>query len=159
MDGLSFKSKRTSAPEPDHVRAKILVVDDNSLNRKKMRMAVENLGHTAEVAKNGLEAIEMLTTASFDAVLLDILMPEMDGVDVLSEMKIDEKMRDVPVIVISALDDETESVVRAIGLGAEDFLPKSFDPVLWMIWLTETTPWVALRRFFAGWLPRNMSGN
>ena len=130
MDGLSFKSKRTSAPEPDHVRAKILVVDDNSLNRKKMRMAVENLGHTAEVAKNGLEAIEMLTTASFDAVLLDILMPEMDGFDVLSEMKIDEKMRDVPVIVISALDDETESVVRAIGLGAEDFLPKSFDPVL-----------------------------
>lgn len=93
-------------------------------------MAVENLGHSAEVAKNGLEALQALTTRPFDAVLLDILMPEMDGFDVLSEMKGDENMRDVPVIVISALDDETESVVRAIGLGAEDFLPKSFDPVL-----------------------------
>lgn len=130
MDGLAFKSRRAPAPEPTELQARILVVDDNSINRKKMRMAVENLGHSAEVAKNGLEAIEALTTRPFDAVLLDILMPEMDGFDVLSEMKVDEVMRDVPVIVISALDDETESVVRAIELGAEDFLPKSFDPVL-----------------------------
>ncbi|WP_298818291.1 response regulator [uncultured Roseibium sp.] len=110
--------------------AHILVVDDNGINRKKMRMAVENLGHTADVAKNGLEALNALKSQSFDAVLLDILMPEMDGFDVLSEMKQHERMRDVPVIVISALDDETESVVKAIELGAEDFLPKSFDPVL-----------------------------
>ena len=57
-------------------------------------------------------------------------MPEIDGFGVLSEMKADEEMRDVPVIVVSALDDETESVVRAIEPGAEDFLPKNFDPVL-----------------------------
>lgn len=112
------------------VAAHILVVDDNSINRKKMRMAVENLGHTAEAAENGIEALKALRSNSFDAVLLDILMPEMDGFDVLSEMKLHERMRDVPVIVISALDDETESVVKAIELGAEDFLPKSFDPVL-----------------------------
>ncbi|MCY6380070.1 response regulator [Hoeflea prorocentri] len=110
--------------------ARILVVDDNSLSRKKMRMAVESLGHSADVAKNGLEALEALKSQAFDAVLLDIVMPEMDGFDVLAAMKADERMRDVPVIVISALDDETESVVKAIELGAEDFLPKNFDPVL-----------------------------
>jgi len=115
---------------PDVVSARILVVDDNAINRKKMRMAVENIGHTADVAKDGYEALEFLKTKSFDAVLLDILMPEIDGFEVLAEMKSDDVLRDVPVIVISALDDETASVVKAIELGAEDFLPKSFDPVL-----------------------------
>lgn len=110
--------------------AHILVVDDNAINRKKMRMAVESLGHSVEIAKNGVQALQALGEHSFDAVLLDILMPEMDGFDVLSAMKSNEQMRDVPVIVVSALDDEIQSVVRAIELGAEDFLPKEFDPVL-----------------------------
>jgi len=110
--------------------ARILVVDDNGLSRRKLRMAVENLGHVAEMAADGHEALAALRDRPFDAVLLDILMPGLDGFDVLAEMKGDAQMRDVPVIVISALDDETESVVKAIELGAEDFLPKSFDPVL-----------------------------
>lgn len=110
--------------------ARILVVDDNLLSRKKMRMAVQNLGYAAETAENGAEALRMLQAERYDAVLLDILMPEIDGFDVLSTIKANADLRDIPVIVISALDDETESVVRAIGLGAEDFLPKMFDPVL-----------------------------
>jgi CheY-like chemotaxis protein len=111
-------------------RAHILVVDDNSLNRKKIRMAVKTLGHATETAENGAKALELLKAGDFDAVLLDIMMPEIDGFDVLGAMKKDEILRDIPVIVISALDDETESVVKAIELGAEDFLPKDFDPVL-----------------------------
>lgn len=128
MNELFQGSEQDGAHAPQ--AAQILVVDDNGINRKKMRMAVENLGHSADVAKNGKEALSALKTRAFDAVLLDIVMPEMDGFDVLTAMKVDEFMRDVPVIVISALDDETESVVKAIELGAEDFLPKSFDPVL-----------------------------
>lgn len=110
--------------------AAILVVDDSAINRTKMRLAVRNLGHEADVAENGQAALNALRAKSYDAVLLDIMMPVMDGFDVLREIKTDPALRDIPVIVVSALDDETESVVRAIELGAEDFLPKNFDPVL-----------------------------
>ena len=110
--------------------ARILVVDDNSTNRMKMRMAVRNLGHSAEVAENGAMALQMLRDEAFDAVLLDIVMPEVDGYEVLQALKDDEDLRDIPVIVISSLDEEMDSVVKAIELGAEDFLPKTFDPVL-----------------------------
>jgi CheY-like chemotaxis protein len=110
--------------------ATILVVDDNSTNRMKMRLAVRNLGHSAEVAENGAVALQMLREGAFDAVLLDIVMPEVDGYEVLRTLKADENLRDIPVIVISSLDDEMDSVVKAIELGADDFLPKSFDPVL-----------------------------
>ncbi len=95
-----------------------------------MAMAVRNLGHRVEVAKDGISALEALSTGPYDAVLLDIVMPLLDGFDVLRALKEEEDLRDIPVIVISALDDETESVVKAIELGAEDFLPKDFDPVL-----------------------------
>lgn len=110
--------------------ARILVVDDNALNRRKLSLAVKALGHTPEAAEDGAQALEMLRAKAFDAVLLDIVMPGMDGFEVLGALKADAELRDIPVIVISALDDETASVVRAISLGAEDFLPKDFDPVL-----------------------------
>lgn len=110
--------------------ARILVVDDNALSRRKMHMAVLGLGYAADMAEDGAEALRMLQASAYDALLLDIVMPEVDGFDVLGAVKSDARLRDIPVIVISALDDETESVVRAIKLGAEDFLPKSFDPVL-----------------------------
>jgi DNA-binding response OmpR family regulator len=118
------------APPNGPSGARILVVDDNGMSRRKLRMSVEHLGHVAEMAADGHEALDALRSSSFDAVLLDILMPGLDGFGVLAEMKADDALRDVPVIVISALDDETESVVKAIELGAEDFLPKTYDPVL-----------------------------
>ena len=107
----------------------VLVVDDNRMNRVKLSRGVEQQGYTTEVAENGKQALEMLRTKRFDLVLLDIIMPEMDGYQVLEQMKLDMSLRDIPVVVISALD-EIKSVVRCIEMGAEDYLPKSFDPVL-----------------------------
>lgn len=107
----------------------VLVVDDHVTNRMKLSLAVKGLGYVTETAENGAQALEKLRAGSFDLVLLDILMPEMDGYQVLEHIKNDPDLRDIPVIVISALD-EMESVVACIELGAEDHLPKSFDPML-----------------------------
>jgi CheY-like chemotaxis protein len=79
--------------------------------------------------ENGLRALERLQSEKFDLVLLDVLMPEMDGYQLLEHTKRDPALRDIPVIMISSLD-EIESVVRCIEQGAEDYLPKPFDPVL-----------------------------
>ena len=107
----------------------ILVVDDHKPNRIKISFAVKKLGHTAEVAEDGRQALAMLREQPFDLVLLDIIMPELDGYQVLEQMKADSALRDIPVIVISA-EQELDSVVKGIELGAADYLPKSFDPVL-----------------------------
>lgn len=111
-------------------KARILIVDDNLINRKKLRMAIENLGHEAEVAIDGGHGIAAARAGDFDTVLLDLLMPEMDGFQVLDQLKSEETLRDLPVIVISDLEDDTDAVTRAIELGAEDFLPKRFDPAI-----------------------------
>jgi signal transduction histidine kinase len=108
---------------------RILVVDDNRINRMKLSMNLEQQGHSVKVAEDGQHAMEMLKAEPFDVVLLDIIMPGMDGFQVLEKMKSDQALRDIPVIVISALE-ELDSVVRCIEMGAEDYLPKSFDPVL-----------------------------
>lgn len=107
----------------------ILVVDDYVTSRLKLVLGLEKHGHTVSEAENGHQALAMLRKGAFDLVLLDILMPEMDGYEVLRQMKSDDVLRDVPVIVISAQDD-LENVVLGIELGAEDYLPKSFNPVL-----------------------------
>jgi sigma-B regulation protein RsbU (phosphoserine phosphatase) len=107
----------------------ILVVDDHKTNRLKISLAVKKLGHTADMAEDGRQALEMLRAQPFDVVLLDIIMPELDGYQVLEEMKSDSTLRDIPVIVISA-QDELESMIKGIELGAEDYLPKTFNPIL-----------------------------
>lgn len=111
------------------IQGRILVVDDYVINRLQLKRSCEQQGHTVALAENGRQALEMLDAGAFDLVLLDILMPEMDGFEVLACLKGDPARRDLPVIVISALD-EMDSVVRCIGMGAEDFLPKPFDPLL-----------------------------
>lgn len=107
----------------------ILIVDDYRTNRLKLALGLKQQGHTVGEAENGVAALEKLRSEAFDLMLLDIIMPEMDGYQVLEEMKRDRSLRDVPVIVISAQDD-LDSVVKGIELGAEDYLPKTFDPVL-----------------------------
>ncbi|HRV91694.1 MAG TPA: SpoIIE family protein phosphatase [Anaerolineae bacterium] len=107
----------------------VLIVDDHKTNRMKMAFGIKNLGHTVEMAENGRQALEILRAQAIDLVLLDIVMPEMDGFQVLETMKRDKVLRNIPVIVISA-ETEMEQVVKGIELGAEDYLPKSFDPVL-----------------------------
>ena len=108
---------------------RILVVDDNEINRDMLSRRLVRQGYTPFTAQNGREALERLRAEPFDLVLLDILMPEMNGYQVLEEMKGDPALRHLPVIMISALD-EVESVVRCIEIGAEDYLPKPFNPVL-----------------------------
>jgi signal transduction histidine kinase len=108
---------------------RILVVDDDRMMRMKLMRAVEQHGHSVETAEDGPAALRMLGERPFDVVLLDILMPGMDGYEILERIKADHRLRDIPVIVISGLDD-IESVVRCIEMGAEDYLPKKFDPVL-----------------------------
>jgi adenylate cyclase len=107
----------------------ILVVDDNRVNRLKLSRGLEQQGYTVALAENGQRALEMIQAQSFDLVLLDIVMPKMNGYQVLERMKRCSALRDIPVIVVSALD-EMEGVVRCIEMGAEDYLPKPFDPVL-----------------------------
>ena len=107
----------------------VLVVDDNRLNRLKLARGLEQQGYAVNTAENGREALEMLRSTSFELLLLDIMMPEMDGFQVLEEMKSDPDLRDIPVIVISALE-EMDSVVKCIEMGAEDHMPKPFDPTL-----------------------------
>lgn len=108
----------------------LLVVDDNEDNRYTLTRRLKREGYTnIAVAENGRQALEMVKAQPFDLMLLDIMMPEVNGYEVLERMKADAQMRHVPVIMISAVD-ELESVIRCIELGAEDYLPKPFNPTL-----------------------------
>ncbi|MDQ4061162.1 MAG: response regulator [Pseudomonadota bacterium] len=109
--------------------ARVLVVDDDPNNRDILDQELEFLGCRAVPAANGREALERLKTETFDLVLLDIMMPELDGFEVLRRLRADPAHRELPVVMVSALDD-LDSVVRCISLGADDYLPKPFDPVL-----------------------------
>jgi adenylate cyclase len=108
---------------------RILVVDDDELNRMTLARGVKQQGHTVTLAENGQQALEMLQAQSFDLVLLDIVMPEMDGYQVLEHVKGDNALRNIPVVVISAID-EMDSAAKCISMGAEDYLAKPFNPVL-----------------------------
>ena len=91
--------------------------------------AVENLGHSIDTAENGRQALEKLRSGSFDLVLLDIEMPELDGYQVLETCLQDTELRNIPIIMTSSLD-EIDSVVKCIELGAEDYLNKPVNPIL-----------------------------
>jgi DNA-binding response OmpR family regulator len=109
--------------------ASILVVDDDPMNRMLLTRDLEREGHRVATAQDGVRALQALGAEPFDIVLLDVLMPELDGYDTLAQIERDEKLRHVPVIMVSALED-IGSVVRCIEMGAADYLPKPFDPVL-----------------------------
>lgn len=107
----------------------ILVVDDNRMNRLLLARGLQDQGHTVVFAEDGREALELLGRQSFDLMLLDVLMPELDGYEVLAELKQDPHLRDIPVVMTSALD-ELDSVVKCVEMGAEDYLTKPINPVL-----------------------------
>ncbi|MBC7870259.1 MAG: response regulator [Chitinophagaceae bacterium] len=109
--------------------ALVLVVDDNEMNRDMLSRRLERQGYRVLVAENGIRALEMMEAHNFDLVLLDIMMPKMNGYEVLERVKADDHLRHIPVIMISAVDD-LDSVVKCIELGAEDYLFKPFNPVL-----------------------------
>src|SRR6516225_1897993 len=108
----------------------LLIVDDNDDNRFTLSMRLEACGYENIVtAENGREALERMRAGPIDLVLLDIMMPEMNGYQVLEHVKATPELRDLPVIMISALD-EIDSVIKCIELGAEDYLAKPFNPTL-----------------------------
>jgi len=113
----------------EQARGHVLVVDDNKFNRDMLARGLIRQNLHFALAGNGKQALDMLASGAFDLVLLDILMPEMDGFEVLARIKENPALAHVPVIMISALD-QIDSVVRCIEMGAEDYLPKPFDPVL-----------------------------
>jgi signal transduction histidine kinase len=108
---------------------RILVIDDEMLNRTLLSTNLQESGYTVEMAEDGEQALQLLRSREFDAVLLDLIMPRMDGYQVLAEMRGDAQLRRIPVIVISSMDD-MESIVRCIEMGATDYLTKPFNPVL-----------------------------
>jgi len=125
-----YPAMRAYTPrETQNLPGRLLVVDDNQDNRDVLRQLLTRQGHTIGTAENGKVAMEMLHNASWDLILLDIMMPVMDGYEALQQIKADERLRHIPVIIVSALD-EIQSVVRCIEMGAEDYLTKPFDPTL-----------------------------
>ena len=112
---------------PKH--GQILVVDDNEDNRDLLSRQLARQGFSVSLAANGEGALEALRGQDFDLVLLDVLMPGLDGIEVLEQMQQDPATAEVPVIMTSALD-EIDGVVRCIEQGAVDYLTKPFDPVL-----------------------------
>jgi CheY-like chemotaxis protein len=116
-------------PTPPDGLDPVLIVDDKEVNRDVLTRQLRRQGLATAVAEDGEQALRMLQGADFDLVLLDLMMPGMTGDAVLRQIKADPRLRDIPVIMISALD-EIDTVVACIELGAEDYLPKPFDPVL-----------------------------
>ncbi len=108
---------------------KILIVDDEPFNIDYLEQELEDLGLLTVSASNGQEALQQVAAEAPDLILLDIMMPQMDGFEVLTHLKADQLWRDIPVIVISAIND-ISSIARGIKLGADDYLPKPFDPIL-----------------------------
>jgi DNA-binding response OmpR family regulator len=108
---------------------RVLVVDDERLNRMLLRRALEAEGRLVSEAPDGNVALEVLRSETVDVVLLDIMMPNLDGYATLEVIKADPSLDHLPVIIISGVD-EIESVVRCIEMGATDYLPKPFEPAI-----------------------------
>lgn len=109
--------------------ARALVVDDNEMNRDVLSRRLQRSGHAVEVVDSGERALARLKVQNFDLILLDVMMPGIDGYEVLARLKEDPALRHIPVIMISALG-ETESVVKCLALGADDYLTKPFNPLI-----------------------------
>jgi CheY-like chemotaxis protein len=140
---LSFSVERTlsrlwpQTAQPAHADGTLLVVDDNVMNRDLLTRQLVREGYNVFTAASGREALEKLRLHDFDLVLLDVIMPEMDGVQVLEQIQDDATLSEVPVVMISALD-EIQGVARCLEKGAADYLTKPFDPVLLRARLSST---------------------
>ncbi|HET9855374.1 MAG TPA: response regulator [Methylomirabilota bacterium] len=126
--GPGASAEPGAGPSAAH-RGVILVVDDNEDNRDMLARRLRRQHYEVLTAAGGRAALTALAGTPVDLVLLDVMMPDLDGYAVLERLKADPALRDIPVLMISALD-EMDSVVRCIQLGAEDYLGKPFEPVL-----------------------------
>lgn len=124
-----LKTLRPERANKSAETGRILIVDDNESNRDLLGRRLLHEGHQVTAVDSGEAALAAVENDSFDLVLLDLLMPGMNGIEVLERLKADPRYRDTPVIMISGLT-ETDAVIRCIEAGAEDYLPKPFNPVL-----------------------------
>jgi len=129
--------RRTDPMERSRSHGHLLVVDDNRVDRISLVRSLEQEGHTVCAAEQGRQALELLRHQPFDLVLLDIVMPEVDGYEVLEQMKADPVLRHMPVIIVSA-QDELDSVVKCVEMGADDYLAKPFNATLLRARITAT---------------------
>lgn len=106
--------------------AKILIVDDNPDLIAVLKVRLEAFGFEIVVAEDGVKCLEKIASGKPDLILLDILMPEMDGFETLKKIKEDEKTKDIPIIMLTA-KDKLDDVAKANALGAADFIVKPFD--------------------------------
>ncbi len=106
----------------------ILIVDDNEMNRDLLSRRLTRQGYKVSIASNGVEALEAVRSQKFNLMLLDVMMPEMNGYQVLEQLKANGELNAMPVIMISALDEQ-ESIERCLELGASDYLTKPFNPM------------------------------
>ncbi len=120
---------RPSATRSEDGMGTLLVVDDNPDNRSLLSRQLARAGFMVETAEDGEIALERLSERDFDLVLLDVIMPKIDGLETLRRIKRDVSLAEIPVIMLSSLDD-VESSLRCIELGADDFLHKPFHPTL-----------------------------
>lgn len=107
----------------------VLIIDDSAYNREILRRRLSRYGVNVLTAENGMIGLEMIAEHAIDLVLLDIMMPVMNGYEVLTNLKAEKKTKDIPVLMISALS-EVDSIVRCIEAGAEDYLPTPFNPIV-----------------------------
>lgn len=128
-EGICFADNLLRQVSLDRPRGRIMVADDDPPNRMLLRRRLEKEGHEVIEAENGLAVLNLLRDSGCDLLLLDIMMPVMDGFQTLARMKENPATRELPVIMISALD-ELDSVARCIEMGADDYLPKPFNRVI-----------------------------
>jgi len=127
--GITFQSPvALTSPRSHPAQGRLLVVDDDESNRDMLSRRLQHDGYTVQVAANGVDALRLLRSSAFDLVLLDLIMSGLDGYQVLLKMKHDPAMREIPVIMLSALDQES-GIARCIEQGAEDYVAKPFSPV------------------------------
>ena len=123
------RSLSAMSAEKASLTGHILVIDDEAANREILSRYLERRGHTVRAVGSAVETFSALGEEAFDLVLLDILMPDTNGIDVLLQIKADAALREIPVVMVSGLK-ETGAVARCVIAGAEDYLPKPIDPVL-----------------------------
>jgi|GEM_PF-461872 len=117
----------------------VLIVDDNEINRDMLVRRLRRRDFNVSMAVNGREALSMIEEKPYDLVLLDIMMPEIDGYAVLKHLKNDARLQHIPVIMISAIE-EMDSVMKCMEIGADDYLTKPFDPELLKVAVNRCLP-------------------